>query len=382
MAKNKKYKTIVNKREIDLLNKYYEIDNENRIATMPLHYEKASDLINNKIISKDNYLFDYDELTLINDMIKRIPIMYKVNIDLQIDDYEDYDSKELLAGFNDAMELNQYNYQRENRFKFLKAAILLLVGISILFTMAYAKLNGLFGSDDRASVYSEILDIIGWVFIWEMVTVAFLTPSELGVNSNMFKLRVRNVSFSNSNKEILATENLTDKAREWDSERRIEKASRLALLISGVSFLSLGSIDLIDLLTSLPSYFSVYEGEVTASAIFTLIGLTALTVVITIVEIFGGISALRMYASKRVKKVFPIIFSVLLFAVLIIKVSLFGISTTSGFARNIIAIILDLFYFFGLYSYIIIERNKRKNDQKIVKDSENSTKIEENDIKK
>ena len=381
MTKNKKYKTIVNKREIDLLNKYYEIDNENRIATMPLHYEKASDLINNKIISKDNYLFDYEELTLINDMIKRIPIMYKVNIDLQIDDYEDYDPKELLSGFNDAMELNQYNYQRENRFKFLKAAILLLVGISILFTMAYAKLNGLFGSDDRASVYSEILDIIGWVFIWEMVTVAFLTPSELGVNSNMFKLRVRNISFSNSNKEILATENLTDKAREWDSERRIEKASRLALLISGVSFLSLRSIDLIDLLTSLPSYFSVYEGEVTASAIFTLIGLTALTVVITIVEVFGGISALRMYASKRVKKVFPIIFSVLLFAVLIIKVSLFGISTTSGFARNIIAIILDLFYFFGLYSYIIIERNKRKNDQKIVKDSENSTKIDENDIK-
>ena len=381
MAKNKKYKTIVNKREIDLLNKYYEIDNENRVATMPLHYERASDLINNKIISKDNYLFDYEELTLINDMIKRIPIMYKVNIDLQIDDYEDYDPKELLAGFNDQMELNQYNFQRENRFKFLKAAILLLVGITILFTMAYAKLNGLFGSDDRASVYSEIFDIVGWVFIWEMVTVAFLTPSELGVNSNMFKLRVRKVSFSNSNREILAMEDLFDKAREWDSERRIEKASRLALLLSGVAILSLGSIDLIDLLTSLPRYLSVYEGEITASAVFTLIGLTALTVVIPIVEIFGGISALRMYASKRVRKVFPIIFSVLLLAVLIVKISFFGIPTTNGFARNIIAIGLDLFYFFGLYSHIIIERKKRKNDQKIIKDSENSTKIDENDIK-
>ena len=87
----RKNKVIVNKREIDLLNKYYEIDNENRVVTMPLHYEKASDLINNKIISKDNYLFDYEELTAINDMIRRIPVMYKVNIDIQIDDYEDYD---------------------------------------------------------------------------------------------------------------------------------------------------------------------------------------------------------------------------------------------------------------------------------------------------
>ena len=162
--KKKKDKFIVNAREIELLNKYYEVDNENRIVTMPLHYDKASDLVNGKIISKDNYLFDYEELTSINDMIKRIPVMYKIKINIDIDDYEDYEPDKLLSGFNDAMELNQFNYEREKKLKFLRASLLLIVGISVLFFVGYGKINHWFGTSQEADIYSEIFDIIGVSF--------------------------------------------------------------------------------------------------------------------------------------------------------------------------------------------------------------------------
>ena len=95
--KNKKY--YEDTKELELLNKYYNVDTKNKNVTMLLHYDKASDLIDNRVISKDNYLFDYDELTSINNRIKRIPFIYSVDIDIQIDDYEDYDPKKMVDGF-------------------------------------------------------------------------------------------------------------------------------------------------------------------------------------------------------------------------------------------------------------------------------------------
>ena len=378
MAK-KKDKIIVNKREIDLLNKYYEIDNENRIVTMPLHYEKASDLINNKIISKDNYLFDYEELTSINDMIRRVPIMYKVNIDIQIDDYEDYDPKELLAGFNDQMELNQYNYQRENRLKYLKAGILLIIGVSILFLMGYAKINGFFGDDTRANVYSEIFDIIGWVFIWEMVTVAFLTPSELGVNSNMFKLRVREVSFSDSNKNQLAIESLYEKAKDWDSERRMEKASKHSLLIGGVAFFSIAVIDLIDMVTSFPAFIAVIyaagdAGVDQAKVIASLIYMTVLSSVVIVLQGFAGYLALRMYYGRKVRVVFPIVFSVILVGLSIANIVISSNEAGTGIVRRIISILIAILYLFGVITYMVLNKKRKKAEEIKASFTENDNK--------
>ncbi len=379
----RKNKVIVNKREIDLLNKYYEIDNENRVVTMPLHYEKASDLINNKIISKDNYLFDYEELTAINDMIRRIPVMYKVNIDIQIDDYEDYDPKELIAGFNDAMELNQYNYQRENRLKYLKAGILLIIGVSVLFLMGYAKINGYFGDDTRASVYSEIFDIIGWVFIWEMVTVAFLTPSELGVNSNMFKLRVREVSFSDNNRNKLATESLHEKTKEWDSERRLEKASKHALLIGGVAFFSVGIIDLIDITTSFPKIIEILAtfqeaGSSKGTVLASFIAMIVLSVGSILLQGSAGYLALRMYYGRKVRLIFPIIFAVILVGLSTANIVVTGLSDMGGLARRIISIVISFLYLFGVISYFVLNSKRQKVAREKEAESDTNLNSEEN----
>ena len=377
MAKEKKNNVNVKRREIDLLNKYYEIDNEKRIVTMPLHYDKASDLINNKIVSKDNYLFDYDELSSINDMIKRVPVMYKIHIDIQIDDYEDYEPNKLLSGFNDAMELNQFNYERENRLKFLKAGLLLLVGVSILFFIGYAKINGLFGSSERASIYTEIFDIIGWVFIWEMVTVAFLSPSELTVNSNMFRLRVRNVRLLDIEYNELAKESLTEIASKWESERRLEKASRWSLLISGVAFIAVAIIGLIDVTTSTYSLIEnlsgAEEGTTTSSIIGGFIIIELLALALSFIEMFGGIIALFRYAGKRKFIVVGNILSVVLLVLIGLTIG-FNISDSISLVRSSVSFIIMILYVFGIISNSVLYNfnDKRKKDNKKVNDKPNT----------
>ena len=372
--KKMKDKFIVNAREIELLNKYYEVDNENRIVTMPLHYDKASDLVNGKIISKDNYLFDYEELTSINDMIKRIPVMYKIKINIDIDDYEDYEPEKLLSGFNDAMELNQFNYEREKKLKFLRASLLLIVGISVLFFVGYGKINHWFGTSQEADIYSEIFDIIGWVFIWETVTIAFLSGSELGVNSNMFKLRVLDVSFSNDN-NVIVTENLQDISSKWHGEIKLEKASKWSLLISGVGFLAMSSISIIGSIpTSINSLMEIRgssDGNGTALGI-TLMIFILFDVLISVLEILGAVAALAKYMGKRIftrlSKVF-FIFLLLLLAPILVYSFIIG----SVGASYLVTLAIVLLYMFGYVSDYIIER-RRNNASNII---ENKTNEEE-----
>ena len=363
MSKKKnKNRIIVNQREIDLLNKYYEIDNENRIVTMPLHYDKASDLINGKIVSKDNYLFDYDELSSINDMIKRVPFMYKININIQIDDYEDYDPDKLLSGFNDAMELNQYNYQRERKNNFLKAGLLLVVGISILFAIAYAKLNGWFGESKAAEVYSEIFDIFGWVFIWECVTVAFLTPSELGVNGNMFKLRVMNVSFYDIENKLLCSEHLGDQAKKWETEKRVEFVSKWSLLISGIGFLAMGVMGAISTVTSISDLVAIYNEIETASDVVALVLVVFLEVLIAVIEILGGVSALARYNGRVILRKFSYIFVGLLIIMAII-IAIVNFGTAQYMVSTIATILISILYIFGLISNRIVNSTKVENKE-------------------
>ncbi len=354
-SKKKKNKIIVNEREIELLNKYYEVDNKKRITTMPLHYDKASDLINNKIISKDNYLFDYEELSNINQMIKRIPIMYKININFQIDDYEDYEPEKLMSGFNDALELNQYNLFREKRYKFFKAGILLAIGILVLFIAVFAKLNNWFSNQEQTVAY-EVFDIIGWVFIWEMVTVAFLTPSELLVNSTIFKLRVLDVKFLDSENNIVIEESLKDLSKKWRTERKIEFFSKWALLISGISFLVMGSLNIVVNFSNIPFYLEGIEKE---SQAYIVIIVILLDFLVSILEILGGIAALFRYNGRISLTKISVVFSILI-SLLSIVLFYAYVSDISKAFQAFAPLLISILYISGLITnqHIYKIRNK------------------------
>ncbi len=377
LKRKNKNNSFDDKIELELLNKYYIVDRENKIITMPLHYEKASDLIDNRVISKDNYLFDYSELASINDRIKRIPIIYSVNIDIQIDDYEEYNPKKLLDGFNDALELNSYNYGRERRKKWLQSAILLVIGLTILFFMAYGKINSWFGDGNRGKVFSEAFDIFGWVFIWECVTVAFLTPSELGVSSPLFKYRVKKISFSNSKGDILSSEETAVIYNEWTNERKWAIFLRWALLISGTSLIVLDIIRTLEFVGELNlfdpnSVKSLFTDPNTKATLIIYIIFYSIQF---LVLLGAGILNLSLYRRKNIHKVASYCFSVLLFFVVIIDF-IYLISDSISYSSvtgHIVTVLIVLLYIFSVISsFRFIKKENNKNDSlDLVKDDNN-----------
>ena len=73
-----------NQRQIELFEKYYNVNKENKIVGFTLHYEKASDLLNTNFGNIKKPQFSEDALKNINSLIEKAPFGYKVEINFEI----------------------------------------------------------------------------------------------------------------------------------------------------------------------------------------------------------------------------------------------------------------------------------------------------------
>lgn len=67
--------------------KFFDNDDQNRITTVYLQYDKVSDLLNPNYKSKQP-IFNGDLLEMIKSVFQSIPSHYKLSLDIQIDDSE------------------------------------------------------------------------------------------------------------------------------------------------------------------------------------------------------------------------------------------------------------------------------------------------------
>lgn len=67
-----------NERQLLLLKKYYQVDEENKIISINVHYDKASDFLNTSIGNNNNPIIRDEALENVNSIIQSIPVVYKV----------------------------------------------------------------------------------------------------------------------------------------------------------------------------------------------------------------------------------------------------------------------------------------------------------------
>ncbi len=320
-AKKKETYNPVKARQIELLSKYYEIDEENKVVKVTLAYEKASELFVTDYASEEHPEFKEEILSRVSDILSRIPLDYKADLSFAIDDYEGYDPNKLLESFNDLVEMNNYEGFVDGRKKGLRIALLLIAGIISLVLMISGTKGGWFGEDSTKDLITEIIDIIGWVFIWEAVSIIFLSPNEEKIRSVKLKTRVNSISFKDGNNGKILTEEKGLKAFEsWHGESKTKRASKSLLLISGSGFLAVATSTLISGISDISSNASSY-GTVT------LISYLAFTILFCGFMIVSGIGAISSYLDRGpLKKAVPY------FAIINIIIGILGI--VLSFAEN------------------------------------------------
>lgn len=369
-------------REIELISKLYDVDEEKKLVNIPLHFDKASDLVDDRIIHKNDYVIDNDLLAEMTTNLRRLPLGYTVNYDLHIDDYEDLDRKKIVESFNDSLELNNYHLAREKRKKFLLASIFLITGIVILFFVVTAKTNKIFDNINNGDIFSEVFDIFAWVFIWEFITILFMTPSELEVNSRVFRLKVRSISFYDKDSNLIEKVDTGTTYFDWEDERKMEKVLKFSLLVSGAAFIAIGFMDLIKEIFFIQDLVKISAGLIetnaSVSSVFLLILLSILGYVSAFIEIFGGVVALSIYRGRKSRKItiFTRIFTVLLFFVIILEILNLVLSIKeSKIFGLVLMLIISIVYFVAIVLLGVL--NKRAKRQEKILELEEEGKIEE-----
>lgn len=289
--KNKNKNLFENKRQIELLEKYYVVDNDKKIINIDLHYPKSSDILLNNEGNINCPLFKNEVLETINNSIEKTPKDYKVNIIFDIEDYENYNPKQIIESFNDTLELGQYSARRGKQLKNLIASILILVGIILLFFMIIGKNNNWFEEGIKSDIISEVIDIAAWVFIWEAVTMIFLEQPE----QNKFALKIRRkvvqiTMLKKENNEPLYLENTNSIFNNWEGESKIKSVGRNCLLISSSAYLFLALFDIY----SLCKYLLAND-----LTIFTIATLIIFTIISSGVSILAGLGGLFKYIGKK-----------------------------------------------------------------------------------
>lgn len=336
--KNIDYVSPVKTRQIELLKKYYEVDEENKTVKVKLAYEKASELFTNDYASEDHPEFQPEIIDRVCQILNRVPLPYKVDIEFAIDDYEGHDPSRLLESFNDAVEMNHYGVLGEGKKKGLQIALLLVAGIVALIFKIAGETNGWFGEGSTSEIISEIIDIAGWVFVWESVSIMFLSPSEERLQSIKLKTRVSSIAFANEQKEVLASEDCTDVFNHWAEESRSKRLSKIFFLIGGTGFIGAACSSFISTLTFLFNSENDYSPTVIfLSLLFAIFS--------SLFLILAGIAGISAYSGRDRFKRFIGIFGIFCLIVSVFNIVSSMVGLFSGGAINVHLFISGVFSF-------------------------------------
>lgn len=336
-----------NPRQIELFEKYYNIDKENKIISITMHYEKASDILNINLGNPNKPLFSLEVLKNISNIISNTPYGYKVELCFEIADYESYSPEIIIESFNDSLELNQYSARNHRQRKEFLSGILILIGIILLLILVLGRNLNWFINSLRNSIIEEVLNITAWVFVWEAVTQLFLTYSEQGILSISIRKKVERIKMlKKGNIEPLAIENSNEIFSEWVNEALVKRIGKIFTLISGFLFLFLAFFTMYNFLSL--SFSDTINNE--HYAIFSIITITS-----TILYLLAGIGGILLYRdlNKNITKYIGLYTILLSIGVILSLTTAILIHNVELLIISVVSIIVDIIYVIG---YLIDKR--------------------------
>ena len=203
--KNDKYIKLkhgkIKKEDYELLNQYYDLDNENQIATINLYYDKVSDVFIKNYNQNKKTTINEEVFENIKKSAEKIPLVYTLKIRFIFNNLEDFFLDELKEDFYSYLAINDYYANKLIFHKSKLSLAILLIGVLFLVLNALLKGFDLIINFSKAwqEIISEILDITAWVFVWEAVTIFYFERNGIKAKLASLRLRVHDIEFIKAN---------------------------------------------------------------------------------------------------------------------------------------------------------------------------------------
>jgi len=196
----------INKEKYDLIHKHFNVDDENAVVNIHIDYDKFSDLFTDEYLSS-GYLMNSSFEEKLTRILKMIPAPYKINLTINIEDYESHTKEECEEYYKDSLKFDYLSLNKKAKLYSKESFVLLILGIvfligNVIFLSFYNsdKINTMYFSQTLHDVISEILDIAAWVFVWEAVTLWFLERKKVLFGIDKLQEKITTISFSSKQK--------------------------------------------------------------------------------------------------------------------------------------------------------------------------------------
>lgn len=233
-------------KQIDLIERYYVVDRNDKTVTFTFDYDSVNDMTIDHVKTKKIPYADSSVIEKMGSFIEFLPQDYSAIFEFEIDDYQGYEPALLINSINDAIEFNHYSGMKNTKRKWLKACLLIVVGILLLVLMFIGQVHDWFGSGIEEETIVEVIDIIACVFIWEAVCMIFLEPSSNVSLDILMKTRVRCIRFyDKGKKKLLAQESQMSLLSNGGIKEGRRSVGYMFLLVGSAGFLTLSFASLI-----------------------------------------------------------------------------------------------------------------------------------------
>ncbi len=368
----KKFTDTLLEKELDLYKKYYEVDEEKKLIHFVLHYENASELVESKLTqSKDKPLIKYEVLSNISTLIRSLPETYRADVTLDIKNLEGYQSKVLMEAIKDSIEFSHYRSEKQVKKNWVIGSLFTLVGLIILLVAAFiTSFAPDWSNSTNGSIVKEILDIAAWVFIWEAVSILFISPTEESLVENSLRIRLHSLTISTPRNEgdSVFEEDASYILSEHRFDRtKIKKTGKYLLLISGFLMIASGIATAFLFLSGMkPIFQSIFAGGINGTTvindqtvsnqylILAIIIILIFEFLILGVRIVGGLAAVSRFTGKGKLQKFVgpyaigmLVVYMVFFILASVNGEALGTTFIGAFLSSVFGIVLNVAYLIG-----------------------------------
>lgn len=280
------------RRKLALLSKYHHFNTETKVFDITLSYDAPDEVLETNFSNPEYPFFKNEVLNKVEELVDRVPLEYKSNLIFEFNSIGDYSLEGIEEAFNDAMELDNYSVEKIKIKQLLTAVVLFLIGLTILFTKATLSKNSWFldDSSNAPAILDEVFDISAWVFVWEAVTIFFLSREYKEQASIFLKKRINKIIFRSKKDNFELEEEYEEIVDKWVYDPKTTRIGRYLLLIFSAGFFAIfvtGTIDFILFLFSLSEFI-----DMTKENDILVIVMTSFIIVQVVLIILASISAL------------------------------------------------------------------------------------------
>lgn len=223
-----------------------DFDPERGIATVPLYYETADDLLNERRTRPGKPVISAEALDVLLNTVKEIPKEFTVEFSLIVDDYGDYTHAQLLDAILKALENTYYRYDEDRKKDNVLSVILMIIGFLVLAFQVIGDYYGLLGAEGTISsdIINAILETITCICMWEAGAILFLTYGNDATIFHKELRRIQGIRFAAETGEVLSSADKDAVYKKWVNVGSREQLARSMILFTYPLIIALTVIEI------------------------------------------------------------------------------------------------------------------------------------------